>query len=326
MSAIATKGSGDGVKAGAGAAAAGRSLASGWWTVPAFWLMAGILALALGAVFHVFLFKQFGVGGFSWSKFEDWGHSYLVPAISGYFVWRERERLAALRVMIFWPGAMLIVLGVACYAFFLAGYPNHMFQGFSMILALSGVILLVLGPRVFAALIMPIVFLGLAVTISEMVMNKITWAAKLLASQGSWILLNIVGVETELAGNTLTITDSKGVAHPLNVADACSGMRMVIAFIALAAAVAMLACREWWKRFAVVLLALPVSLGMNIVRVAILGVATLIDPALSQGQAHKLIGFVLLPFSLVLFLGAVWALNRILREESEGSGAKGAAA
>lgn len=89
---------------------------------------------------------------------------------------------------------------------------------------------------------------------------------------------------------------------------------MLIAFFALAAAVALLSCREWWQRVAVVLLAGPVAVLMNVVRVAVLGILTLIDPNLASGDAHTLIGTILLVPSLFLFLGMVWALNRTVRE------------
>jgi hypothetical protein len=54
---------------------------------------------------------------------------------------------------------------------------------------------------------------------------------------------------------------------------------------------------------------------MNIVRVAVLGVLTLIDPNLAAGDAHTIIGTILLVPSLGLFLGIVWALNRVVRED-----------
>ena len=67
----------------------------------------------------------------------------------------------------------------------------------------------------------------------------------------------------------------------------------------------------------VVLLAGPVAVFMNIVRVAVLGLLTLIDPNLAAGDAHTIIGTVLLVPSLGLFLGVVWALNRVVRDEPE---------
>jgi hypothetical protein len=48
------------------------------------------------------------------------------------------------------------------------------------------------------------------------------------------------------------------------------------------------------------------------VRVTVLGLLTLVDPNLAAGNAHTLIGTILLVPSLALFLGVVWALNRVV--------------
>jgi exosortase len=169
---------------------------------------------------------------------------------------------------------------------------------------------------VFGVLAFPIGYLALGVTISERVMNAITFRLKLLASGGSHHLLTLLGVEHDSAGNMLTIYDGAGTAHPLNVADACSGMRMVIAFIALAVAVAFLSCRHWWQRIALVLLAIPVALLMNVLRVAGLAILVLINPEFSVGEAHMFFGTLLLIPAFIVFMGCVWALNHMVIEDS----------
>ena len=60
---------------------------------------------------------------------------------------------------------------------------------------------------------------------------------------------------------------------PLNVAEACSGMHGR-GVCGAAGAVALISARHWWQRVAVLVLALPVAILMNVVRVAILGIAT----------------------------------------------------
>ncbi|MEM8835072.1 MAG: exosortase/archaeosortase family protein [Planctomycetota bacterium] len=276
----------------------------------------GILIASFVGVYFRWIDRQLGPGGWSASKLEDWGHSYIVPFISIYFVWKQRERIFGQPKAVFWPGASALALGIVCYAYFLIGFSNHMFQGAAMLLAIGGLVAMLVGPRVLRSLVMPIGYLAFGVTISEMVMNKITWGLKLLASQGSEALLTMVGLDVDRAGNVLTVF-ANGEEHALNVAEACSGMRMVIAFFALAGAVAMFGCKNWWQRIAVILLALPVALGMNIVRVAVLGLATLIDPELATGDAHMLIGMVLLVPSFMLFMGCVYALNRVVQEPGE---------
>jgi len=281
---------------------------------------AGLIVVAMAAMFHAWLVRQFGAGGFSWNHLEDWGHAYAVPFISGYAVWRDRERIARTPQSVYWPGLGLVLLGIVTYVYFIAGYSNHMFQGLAMVATIAGLVLLVLGPRLFRVLLFPIGFLLFAVSISEMVMIKVTWGLKLLASQGSDVVLQVVGplfgLEVQRFGNVLNVTHN-GVTHPLDVADACSGMRMVIAFVALSVAVAFLSCRQWWQRVAVVMLGVPVALLMNVLRVSVLGVLTIVDPELSVGGAHAFIGTLLLIPAFGLFMAGVWAVKRITPDDND---------
>ncbi|HEX8877314.1 MAG TPA: exosortase/archaeosortase family protein [Phycisphaerales bacterium] len=249
---------------------------------------------------------------------SDWGHAYVIPLISAYLVWRDRENINRTPTSTFWPGLLPVLLGIGSYFVAVVVVKNHMIQGFSIVLTIAGLALLLTGPRMFARLFLPILYLVFAITISEMIMIKITFQLQLIASQGAGVLLALIGplmgFTVDVDGNTLYITPAGKEPLPLNVAEACSGMRMVIAFFALAGAVALISSKFWWQRIAVLVLALPVAVFMNIVRVAILGIASKYSPELTKGDAHVMIGTLLLLPGLLLFLGVVWALGRVIDE------------
>ncbi len=281
------------------------------------WIRVGLLGLAFALLFWRWFVTQ---GRHSLENMQDWGHAFVIPLISGYLAWRVRDVILAAPTVPFWPGLSPLLLGVMSYFFFIVGVSNHMLQGAAMILALSGLVLLVGGPVLFRALFLPIAFLGFGITISEQVMIKITFELQLLASQGAYLVLSILAATkwffVEVDGNTLKMVH-EGKEIPLNVAEACSGMRMVIAFLALGAAVAVLACKEWWQRILLVLLATPIALLLNVVRVVVLALLSLIDPDLATGDVHMLIGPLLLVPGLFLFLGVVWALNRVISDDGD---------
>lgn len=283
-----------------------------------FWTCAALLTLGFSALFFRWLRTQ---ADHSAHELEDWGHAFVVPLISAYLIWQRRHLILREPVGVFWPGILPLVLGVVCYFFFLVGVPNHMLQGFSLVLTLAGTALFITGPRVFHHLFVPIAFLLFAITISKQIMEKVTFPLQLLASKGAYFILKLISLPgdwyfVDVKGNVLEIR-FRGVAIPLNVAEACSGMRMVIAFIALGAAVAIFSCRHWWQRIALLLLAVPVALLMNTIRVAVLGLVSLVDPKLASGDAHMLIGTILLVPGLFLFLGVVWALNKMVTDAPE---------
>jgi exosortase len=280
-----------------------------------------VLVASFAYLFHRWLRMQLGPGGFSLKFPEDWGHAFVIPLISGYAVWRNRAALLDAPARAYWPALVPVGFSVLAYFYFVLGYPNHMFQGFAMILALASIVLLVAGPRVLSVLAFPIGYLALGVTISEMVMNLVTFKLKLLASVSAHYALLIFQVDNDLAGNLLTVyPPGGGDPVPLNVADACSGMRMVIAFVALGVAVAFLSCRHWWQRICLVLLAVPIALMMNVVRVVVLALLGIVDPDLSVGEAHSFIGTVLLVPALLLYMACVWALHRMEADRTAPAG------
>lgn len=288
---------------------------AGVFTPPGL-LVGGMLALGFGLLFFRWFYVQHQI---SLDRPDDWGHAYFVPLISAYLVWMRRDELARARATAFWPGLAPFLLGIMAYFFCVTGVKNHMLQGFSMILCLFGLVLLMLGPAAIRVLFLPIAFLGFGVTVSEAIMIELTFRLQIVASYGAWIVLSAIGAVAgfgcEVSNNVLTLIDSRGGEHPLNVAEACSGMRMVVAFGALAAATALLGCRFWWQRVAVLLLAVPIAVFINVGRVAILGLLSLADSNLSEGSAHTLIGTLLLVPGLGLFMLVVWSLNRLVREE-----------
>lgn len=280
---------------------------------PAQWTAVGLVALGFVGLFWRLIWTQHL---HSRDKPEDWGHAYLMPFFAAWLIWRRREELSRCATSTFWPALTPILLGIACYLYFVVGFPNHMFQGYAAILVLESLVLLLLGPAVFRRVFLPIACVGLGITISEAVMIKITFPLQLVASKGAWLLMSITqwigGYTVEVEGNTLRIVTASGKEVPLNVAEACSGMRMLIAFYALAAGVALVASRRWWERIAIVLLAAPVAVLMNVIRVAVLGWLSILDPSFSAGDAHMLVGTLLLIPSLGLYLAAVWACGRII--------------
>lgn len=296
--------------------------ASAWPApTPAFWAGVGLLGVVFSALFFRWFYRQ---GELSLDRLDDWGHSFVIPVISAYFVWRNRARLRATAPSVFWPGLGPFLLGIWAYFFSVVVVQNHMAEGFSVLLTLFGLTLLLLGPGVMRWLFLPIAYLVCGVTLAEKIMIEITFQLQLLASEGAWVMLGAIGLvsgfDVDLQGNTLYILRG-GETIPLNVAEACSGMRMVVAFYALSVWVALTWNREWWQRIAMVLLAGPVAVFMNMIRVAVLGIASLFDADLATGQAHTLIGTLLLVPSLGLYLGISWVLNRIVSGSDDAGGA-----
>lgn len=295
----------------------------GGWTFlrisPTGALQIGLLLLAfVGLYYRWFLFQYQHCR----NSPADWGHAYFMPLVGLHLMWVHREALAKLRPRAFWPGIVPLVFGIVVYVYFTVGLPNHMLQGWAMLVTLFGLVLLMAGPRYMKYLFVPLAILVFGITVSEMIMIKLTAHLQLIASQGAYVTLSAVGINTDLAGNVLTIFDSQNSPHELNVAEACSGMRMLVAFLAVGTWVAMWACRQWWQRVVLIMLAGPVALLVNMLRVVFLGVASMWNPQFAAGDAHTFIGTLWLIPGFLLFMGLVWTLNNLVKDEGAAAAAK----
>lgn len=290
------------------------------WLAPTNLVMAGLLLVGIVALYWDWLLRQHR---FSSEQAADWGHAYMVPLISMYVVWTRRFEIARLKPSVFWPGLLPLLVGIAIYFLFtLTAAPGiHMFQGFALVLCVAGLALLLLGPAIFGIIAFPIMYLGFGVTLADKLMGMITFQLQILATQGAWLTLNMFGLSTDIMGNALTMRTG-GKTIPLNVAEACAGMRMVIAFLALGVAVAFLSCPRWWQRVALVLMAVPVALATNVLRVVSLAVMSIVNPGFAAGDAHTLIGVLWLVPAFLAYMGIVWILKRIVQDH----GVKGAKA
>jgi exosortase len=148
--------------------------------------------------------------------------------------------------------------------------------------------------------------------ISERIMSRVTERLQDWSAVGADVLLNTLGIDTDRTGNVLTVHMSDGTTHPLNVAEACSGMRTLMAFLAIGVALSALGLPRWWQRVLLVLAGIPISIFVNILRVASLGLLSIVDPNFSTGEFHSMVGLVWLVPAFLMFLGAMWIIRNLV--------------
>ncbi len=292
------------------AAAPGRAAQSG----PILW--ASAIALLFIALHHNFLWRMFHIATDRWEG--DWSHALVIPFISAFFVWQRRDDLARTPLRRCWPALPLMLLGVLSYAWWIYPGRNDMFQGYSMIFTLFALVLFLLGPRAMRILWLPIGYLVLAVKVADRIWDAIAWKLQIIASHAASVVLNFCGLvldlEAHVSGSTIELAYTQNgvwTTYSLNVAEACSGLRMLAAFIALGVAVAFLAKRAPWQRVVLVFSTVPIAVLVNVGRVTTLGLLHLIDPELAAGDVHKFIGLIMLGPALALFLLLGWVLDQI---------------
>jgi len=278
----------------------------------------------LGAAFVLFFRHFFYVQG-RLSLHPDWSHAYLVPAVSLYYIHLHRDRILAQPIHRNWLGVPLMLFGMAVYfIFWYQATANHFVQGVGMVICLLGLTLFMLGFRMWFLLLFPQLYLLLGIRFPERLLQLVTPTLQRWAAIGSEHLLNIVGYTASRSGNVIEVFHS-GQTIPLNVAEACSGMRMIVAFMALGVATAFLAESFWWQRLILIGLGIPIAIVINALRVATIGIMATIDPGWAAGDAHLFIGMLWLVPALLIYIGFAWILQHLIIEEAPAGGAIGSA-
>jgi len=275
-----------------------------------------LLAALLAVVFFDFFRQQVT---FAVRQPSDWAHTLLVPAVSGYFIWLRRKELSELQPFTpCWLGLLPIMLGVGWYLLCVFGPKplfHHNIMSLGILLTLVGIAWVLFGTKALRWLWFPIGFLwAFGQTLSEVLLNKITFQLQDIAAVGAYFLLTIIGMEVDRNGNTLVVW-SGGESFPLNVAEACSGMRMLVAFAALGVFLAATNLTRFWQRALLVSAAVPIALAVNIVRVASLGVLSQFNRNFIDGEVHEFIGVLWLIPGLFLYMGVLWLIQRLMVED-----------
>jgi exosortase len=280
-----------------------------------------VLLVAFVAVFWTFFATQV-----KWALEEpaDWGHTLLIPGISAYFIWLRREELLKRPLKACWLGAPLVVLGVGAYVATTFGPSwfvlHHNARGLSVGITLFGLALLIMGTRATKLLLFPLGYwVVFGQSVSERLLQRVTEDMQDWSAVGAHVLLAITGIDTERSGNVLTVFVN-GAPTQLNVAEACSGMRMLVAFLALGVLIAYTGLPKVWQRVALVASGVLVAIGVNVLRVYTLGVLSLWDANFAAGDFHSFVGLVWLVPALFLYLGIMWLLRNLFVEVEAGVG------
>jgi exosortase len=175
----------------------------------------------------------------------------------------------------------------------------------SLIVVMGGLIIFFLGWEMLQAVLFPLLFLILMVPIPAIVFNQITLPLQIFASKLAAWSLPLCGVPVFREGNVITLP-----AMPLEVADACSGIRSLLSLISLAIMYGYLVEKRMAMRIALAFAAIPIAIAANGFR--IVGTGLLVqywDPSKAQGFFHEFSGWLMFVVSLLMLFVLHQCLN-----------------
>ena len=237
-----------------------------------------------------------------WWIVPAYSQGMLLPPFALYIFWLRRSQTfgfaatpdrRGLLVTAF--AGLLFVLGKVASEFFLTR--------FSFVVLLIGLLWTFWGLNRLRTLALPLLLLATMVPLPAMLYNSLAAPLQLFASDMATRIAQTLGVSVFRDGNIIHLAGTS-----LGVVEACSGLNSLSALIVGSVLLGFLLCSGWLSRIALLIAAIPVAIGVNVVRVA--GTAVIADYNLefAEGFYHSFSGWLV----FVAGFGLLYVCARIL--------------
>jgi exosortase len=230
---------------------------------------------------------------YDWLTLPDFSHGPLIPFFAAFLLWDKRRELRSAPIVPTWAGIWLVVL--ALFELLLGVLGADLFiQRTSFILLAAGLIWTLLGKAMLGRLKFVLFVLCLAIPLPTILFNQITFPLQLRASQFASDILPQLGVPVLQEGNIIQLP-----AMPLEVAEACSGIRSLMSLFTVAVIYGYFLERATWRRVVLALSAIPIAVAANVARIVGTGLCVQYwDPDKALGFFHEFSGWLMFLVSL----------------------------
>ncbi len=242
-----------------------------------------------------------------WFKYNDNTHGILVPIISLYLIWENRHAIKLKKVQSSYIGLVILILGLALYVLGLAGR-IVVISRVAFVTSLLGLVFYNFGRKIFFSLAFPLLFLFFMVPIPVAIENIVSFRLQLWVTQISSAVLSALSISVLREGNILHFANCS-----LEVAEACSGIRSLTAYIMLGCLFGYMMQGSYVKRSMMVFIAVPLAFLMNLVRVVGTGLlANRFGPDVALGFLHEFSGIAIFLAGFVIYFIIFNLLSRLL--------------
>jgi len=254
-----------------------------------------------------------------WRTDDDYSAGQLVPFVVLFLVWRERKNLSqCVLAPCWWAGAAVLILAQLLRAYGHLSWRLSLCR-YALVLNIMGLILLVAGRQLFGRMAWILLFLLLMVPLPEFLHSRISPPLQRMATTGSVFLLEAFGNQVDQQGNVVMLGDNV----PMAVAEACGGLRMLSAFVIVAAFIAYMVKRPRWQKGIVLASSIPIAVICNIIRISLTAVIMLyVSVELGEKFFHDFAGLVMMPAAVSLIFGEIWLMDRLVLSDAQGEAAR----
>lgn len=240
-----------------------------------------------------------------WLRDPDYSHGFLVPILALWILWQQRRLLTELPPAPSWWGVLIVLAAMGLLVLGSLGAENFVSR-VSLLLVIAGLGIHFYGWRHFRTMLAAWAVLFLMIPLPAIIANRIVLPLQFISSGLATGFMDVCGIPVYREGNIIFLP-----SITLEVAEACSGIRSLMAMITLAVAYGYLLESQPWRRVVLVLSAIPIAVVANSLRVMASGVLGQYwgrDKA--EGFYHLFSGLAIFSFSFLL----LWLLHTVLRK------------
>ena len=231
----------------------------------------------------------------AWRNEPDYSHGYLVPVLAALLCWFRRDSFPGVSESASWGGLWLIGLAVLMRFAGRLIYADFL-DGWSIVPMLAGIVWVLMGFEAMKWALPAIAFLILMIPMPYQAESLLSYKLQGFATELSTIFLRILGQPAVSEGHVIWVGEQK-----LTVEEACSGLRIFIGVAALAYFWAVMASRSWIDRIVLLVLAAPLAVLVNSIRITVVGLLyQWFDDPGQQNTIHDVSGYLMIPLAFGL--------------------------
>jgi exosortase len=240
-----------------------------------------------------------------WRTNDQYSHGFLVPGFALVLLWLRRDKFdrASARPALV-VGSLLVALGLGLR---LAGVYWYFLwlDTFAIVPCVAGLCWLLGGWAAWRWAWPAILYLVFMVPLPYRLSTALSAPLQSLATTASTFLMQTIGLPALAEGNVIDLNEAR-----LNVIEACSGLRMLVVFVALSAAMALLTRRPLLDKLLLLVSAVPIALVSNILRITATGILhETTNSETANLFFHDLGGWLMMPLGLLFLAGEVKILS-----------------
>jgi exosortase A len=264
------------------------------------WAFTGLVALSF--ILIIFFFGTVSEMVDIWWNIPTFNHCLLIIPMTAYICYERRIILKQILPSPSIWGAALVFLAALLWLIGDLGGVN-VIRHFSVVLMLQGVILTILGMRVVRAFLFPFLYLLFLVPFGDFLVPIL----QDFTMDFIIVVLDILDIPVYVEGLFLTIPAGK-----FHVAEACAGLRFMVATLALGLLMSNLVYKTLGRQIIVVILSVLVPLIANGMRASgLVLIGHYIGMEHATGVDHLVYGWIFFAFVLIVFIGiAITFTNR----------------